>query len=126
MDGKKKRTKKVKLDPRLQGKMKKGLVRATKKDYEFVQENFQDKIEKYGEKIWFLRDAVALYKYIMDKNVPWARKVFAVGALLYLIMPLDAIPDFTPVIGFLDDAGVLAVTAAYYAHEIKPYYGKGE
>ena len=52
--------------------------------------------------------AVSLYVILTDRDTPmWARALI-VGALGYFICPLDAIPDFLPVIGFLDDAAVLA------------------
>ncbi|MCY7363439.1 MAG: DUF1232 domain-containing protein [Ignavibacteria bacterium] len=50
---------------------------------------------------------------MLDPNVSWAMKSLIVGALAYFVCPLDAVPDFIPVAGFLDDAGVIAATIAY-------------
>lgn len=40
--------------------------------------------------------------------VPWRTIVLSIAAILYFVNPLDVIPDFLPMFGFLDDAGVLA------------------
>lgn len=52
--------------------------------------------------------ALWLYYAAQRPDTPkWAKGVIF-GALGYFIMPLDAIPDFTPVMGFTDDLGALA------------------
>ena len=40
--------------------------------------------------------------------VPWRTIVLSLAAIIYFVNPLDLIPDLLPVVGFLDDAGVLA------------------
>lgn len=40
--------------------------------------------------------------------VPWRTIILAIAAILYFVNPLDLVPDFLPVAGFLDDAGVVA------------------
>ena len=62
-------------------------------------------------KIW---DVVqALFKLIKDPEAAWKSKALAIGALVYLISPIDLVPDIIPVVGLLDDLGVIsaAVTA---------------
>ncbi len=49
----------------------------------------------------------------------WAKTVI-IGALGYLIFPLDAIPDFIPVLGLTDDLGVLAAVIATLELSIPP------
>jgi uncharacterized membrane protein YkvA (DUF1232 family) len=48
------------------------------------------------------------YQYATDPRVPTRYKVMAAAALLYFISPVDAVSDFIPGLGYLDDAAVLA------------------
>ena len=60
------------------------------------------------------RDARALVRMAREavtgryRRLPRRSLIAAVAALIYFLDPLDAIPDFIPVIGFVDDAAVLA------------------
>jgi uncharacterized membrane protein YkvA (DUF1232 family) len=45
-------------------------------------------------------------------------KVILLGAIAYFVMPMDAIPDILPIIGFADDAAVLAAAIAQVASSI--------
>lgn len=49
------------------------------------------------------RDVLALYLAARDARVPWYAKVLAVATAAYALSPLDLIPDFIPVLGYLDD-----------------------
>ena len=50
------------------------------------------------------------------------RKLVAiVAAILYLISPLDVIPDFIPVVGYVDDAAVIAWVMKSIAEELKDF-----
>lgn len=48
------------------------------------------------------------YGYVTDSRVPNRYKLLAIAALLYFINPFDAIPDWIPGVGYIDDAGALA------------------
>jgi uncharacterized membrane protein YkvA (DUF1232 family) len=48
-------------------------------------------------------DTCALYLASKDKRVPWYAKVFVAVIVAYALSPIDFIPDFIPVLGFLDD-----------------------
>jgi uncharacterized membrane protein YkvA (DUF1232 family) len=61
------------------------------------------------------RDVHALYLASRDPRVPWYAKVLAVAVAGYALSPIDLIPDFIPVLGYLDDViivplGILLVT----------------
>ena len=76
----------------------------------FTKESFWNKLSNYaldaGKDV--VRSGLKLYFAAIGKNTPvWAQGV-AFAALAYFISPVDAIPDITPGIGYLDDAGVLA------------------
>jgi uncharacterized membrane protein YkvA (DUF1232 family) len=49
------------------------------------------------------RDVVALYIAARDPRVPWLAKTVAALVAAYALSPIDLIPDFIPVIGYLDD-----------------------
>jgi uncharacterized membrane protein YkvA (DUF1232 family) len=62
------------------------------------------------------REVHALYFACRDPRVPWYAKVLAAGIVAYAFSPIDLIPDFIPVLGYLDDLvlipiGVMAVRA---------------
>ena len=64
-----------------------------------------------------------LYYAMENPQTPTWAKTTIIGALGYFIMPLDAIPDFTPVIGYTDDLSVLltatATVATYIDSDVK-------
>jgi uncharacterized membrane protein YkvA (DUF1232 family) len=49
------------------------------------------------------RDVVALWLAARDPRVPWYAKAVAMAAAVYALSPIDLIPDFIPVVGYLDD-----------------------
>ena len=49
------------------------------------------------------RDTYAVYFACRDPRTPWYAKVFAGGVVAYALSPIDLIPDFIPVLGYLDD-----------------------
>ena len=63
---------------------------------------------------------LAAYYCAFDQATPWQVKVTLVGALAYFVLPFDAIPDMLPVLGFTDDAAVLATTIKLVASHIPP------
>lgn len=87
-----------------------------------IEEKLWEKLEKIGRKISFARDIKALYKYMTDPNVPWYRKSIVIGALIYFISPIDSIPDLAPLVGYLDDLGVITAVLKFMGHELMQYY----
>jgi uncharacterized membrane protein YkvA (DUF1232 family) len=62
------------------------------------------------------REVYALYFALRDSRVPWYAKALAAVVVGYALSPIDFIPDFIPVLGYLDDLllipfGVMAVRA---------------
>lgn len=49
------------------------------------------------------RDVVALWRAARDSRVPWYAKAVAAAVAAYALSPIDLIPDFIPVLGYLDD-----------------------
>ena len=70
-------------------------------------------------KLWaraIKRDVLALWIAARDPRVPWYAKALAMAVAAYALSPLDLIPDFIPVLGYLDDLvivplGILLVVA---------------
>ena len=65
-----------------------------------------------------LTQALTLYHTLKDDDTPSAARMVIVGALAYLILPTDIIPDFIPLVGFTDDAGAIAAAALTVASKI--------
>lgn len=68
------------------------------------------------------RDMHALYLAARDPRTPWYAKALALGIAGYALSPIDLIPDFIPVLGYLDDVvivplGILAAVAMI-PHEV--------
>jgi uncharacterized membrane protein YkvA (DUF1232 family) len=53
------------------------------------------------------RDSHAIYLASRDPRVPWYAKAFAIAVAGYALSPIDLIPDFIPVVGYLDELIIL-------------------
>jgi uncharacterized membrane protein YkvA (DUF1232 family) len=58
------------------------------------------------------RDVVALYIAGRDSRVPWYVKLAAAAIAAYALSPIDLIPDFIPVLGYIDEVILLPVAIA--------------
>ena len=62
----------------------------------------------------FVPDCVVLFKRLLaDPRLPRRRKAVLVLLLAYLLLPIDLVPDFVPVAGYLDDAVVAALALRF-------------
>jgi uncharacterized membrane protein YkvA (DUF1232 family) len=95
------------------------------KKIDFVDENLWGKLEKSGKRVSFAKDILALYRYMKDPFIKWYRKAIVVAALVYFIVPIDTIPDITPLFGYLDDLGVITALLKYLGSELMGYYPEG-
>ena len=94
-------------------------------DFEFVARNIEEKLALLGRKLRIVKHVRALYRYMFDPGVHWTKKALVVAALAYFIIPFDTIPDFTPIVGYLDDAAVLAAVIKTLGKGFLKYYGEG-
>ncbi|MBY0096125.1 YkvA family protein [Mesobacillus maritimus] len=53
------------------------------------------------------RQTFVLYLAYKDNRVPWYAKLFIIGVVSYAFSPIDLIPDFIPILGFLDEVIIL-------------------
>ncbi len=58
------------------------------------------------------RETYALYLAYRDPRTPWYAKVFAAVVVGYAFSPIDLIPDFIPVLGYLDDLALIPLGVA--------------
>lgn len=59
------------------------------------------------------------FSYVRDPRVSLWRKLAGVLAVLYFVSPVDVLPDFIPVLGWLDDLGVLSAAAFFMVREVQ-------
>ncbi len=85
-----------------------------------VNEKFWNKIGRLAASIPFAEDAIAAYYCAMDSNTPTHVKGILLAALAYFIMPMDALPDLLPFLGFTDDAAVIAIALSKIRQHMKP------
>lgn len=88
----------------------------------YSENSFWAKIKQFsfaaGREV--IEKALVLYYTLSEPNVPvWAKTTITV-ALGYFIFPADAIPDFTPAVGYADDLGVLVAALATVAMHVTP------
>lgn len=58
------------------------------------------------------KDIPTIYFVLKDKDTPWIAKLFAGITVIYALSPIDLIPDFIPVLGYLDDVILLPLMIA--------------
>ncbi|WP_304166478.1 YkvA family protein [Phenylobacterium aquaticum] len=85
-----------------------------------VAEGFWPKLRKVATQIPFAADLISVWYCARDPQTPVAAKGLMMAALAYFVLPTDAIPDFLGVIGFTDDAAVLAAVIALVGKNLKP------
>lgn len=91
----------------------------------FSKDNLLLKLQHYGRDIGLtvLYNVLQLWYVLQKPEVPAKNKAVIMGALGYLITPLDFIPDLTPILGYNDDAAAilfaLYMVRQYVDEEVK-------
>lgn len=93
--------------PPLEGEILPPEAAATRDQY--VRAGFWDKLRSVVRHIPFAETAVAAFYCATDQRTSTHVRLTLMGALAYFILPIDIIPDFIPLLGFTDDAAVLAL-----------------
>ena len=91
-----------------------------KRDEQTVLRNFWVKFRQFAGRLPFAEDLLTAYYCAFDRNTPTHVRVALIGALVYFISPLDLLPDVLPIIGFTDDAAVVAGAIKLVWDQIKP------
>jgi uncharacterized membrane protein YkvA (DUF1232 family) len=85
-----------------------------------VRESFWIKIKRVAAKIPFAEDLLAAYYCAFDRETPRHVQATLIGAIAYFVLPFDFVPDMMPLLGFTDDAAVLATAIRMVAGHITP------
>lgn len=101
-------------------------------DVEYASKKGNKKLEKLGDtppgalaKLW--NDIKLMISMITDyakgnyKEVPWKIMAAITGAVVYFVSPIDVIPDFIPVVGYLDDALVIKLALDLASDDLAEY-----
>lgn len=94
-------------------------------DTHYSDENLRQKLTRYAKKAGreVVEKALWLHYAAQDPATPKWAKAAMYSALGYFILPLDAIPDFAPLVGYTDDLSVMAaalvVTSMYITKAVK-------
>ncbi len=78
------------------------------------------KLRRAAARIPFAADVLSVWYCARDPETPTTAKAMIMAALAYFVMPMDAIPDILPAIGYTDDAAVIAAVLAIVGRNLKP------
>ena len=110
--------------------IKKGAKRIKKEDIEKVTrkaDEIEKKVRESGPLRRYIDDVKLLLSMVNDywsgdyKEIPYWAIGATVFALLYVLSPIDLIPDFIPVVGLVDDAAVVALCLYMIEQELHDY-----
>jgi uncharacterized membrane protein YkvA (DUF1232 family) len=90
------------------------------KDPESLRRRFWIKLKKVAGKLPFAEDLLAAYYCAFDRQTPRHVQAALLGAIAYFVLPFDFIPDMLPVLGFTDDAAILATAIRLISAHILP------
>lgn len=65
-------------------------------------------------------ETYALYFAARDSRTPWYAKLLVAAIVAYAMSPIDLIPDFVPVLGYLDDLIVIPLGIAFAVRLVPP------
>ncbi len=108
----------------------KGSKKVTEDDAQKVldkKKEIEDKFKSAGPLGKFVSDLKILFSVVQDyikgdyREIPWLTIAAIVFALLYVLSPIDLIPDFIPVIGYVDDALIVAACLALVEQDLAQY-----
>ncbi len=116
---------------KLREEMEKGTKKLSPDDIEDLlhkKEKFYEKTRKTpGSFSKMINQLKLLFEMIMAywnqeyREIPWSTIAASLFAVLYFITPVDLVPDFIPVLGYVDDATVVALTIKLIQDDMKKY-----
>lgn len=100
------------------GETRRETLENEKRDEAGLLRAFWAKLKRVGRTLPFAEDLLSAYYCVLDPTTPRRVRLILLGALAYFVLPTDAIPDFLPLIGFTDDAAMIAAALAQVAGAI--------
>ncbi|MBF0431947.1 MAG: DUF1232 domain-containing protein [Fibrobacteria bacterium] len=110
--------------------LNKGIAKVKDKDIEKVvkkSSKLKNTFITEGPFKEFVDDSILLVELVKDywngsyREIPYYSIIAVVAALIYVISPVDLIPDFIPVIGYMDDAAVVALCLKMIKNDLDDY-----
>lgn len=95
-------------------------IRRSLRDEERFGSELFGRLKRVAKRIPFAEDILSAWLCTRDPATPRRVRLTLLAALGYFVLPTDAIPDILPLIGFSDDAAVLAAAVAAVAGSITP------
>ena len=96
------------------------LAQRLAEDEQTLKRRFWQKLRALAARLPFAEDLIAAHYCAFDRQTPAHVKAALVGAIAYFVLPADLIPDVLPVIGYTDDAAMLAAAIRLVAAHITP------
>src|SRR6478735_323222 len=94
-------------------------IRKSLRDEAKFGTDFMARLKRVAKRIPFAGDLLAAWFCARDPATPRRVRMTLLAALGYFVLPIDALPDIMPLLGFTDDAAVLAAAIAAVAGSIK-------
>ena len=95
-------------------------IRKSLRDEARFGADFMARLKRVAKRIPFAGDLLAAWFCARDPATPRRVRMTLLAALGYFVLPVDAIPDIMPLLGFTDDAAVIAAAIAAVAGSITP------
>jgi uncharacterized membrane protein YkvA (DUF1232 family) len=89
-------------------------------DPESLRRRFWSKLKRVAAQLPFAEDLLAAYYCAFDSQTPRHVHAGLLGAIAYFVLPFDFVPDMLPLLGFTDDAAVLATAIRMVMTHITP------
>jgi uncharacterized membrane protein YkvA (DUF1232 family) len=87
---------------------------------ERVEKGFWPKVRRVASRIPFAADLLSVWFCARDPETPARAKGLMLAGLAYFVVPADALPDVLAVVGFTDDAAVIALLLSIVGKHVKP------
>ncbi|MGX5736799.1 YkvA family protein [Bosea thiooxidans] len=95
-------------------------IRKSLRDEAKFGTEFMARLKRVAKRIPFAEDLMAAWFCARDPATPRRVRLTLLAALGYFVLPADALPDIMPLLGFTDDAAVIAAAIAAVAGSIRP------